>query len=114
MALSPNSRHRSRLIREMSRDLNKTNHSCASSTGSHHGTVSDSTVSDFDPENEAVMSTRQLDLNLSQRLPALRDTAKKYGRWNGGRQQDFAINTSAIGRAFPDFSQGGSSDDSMS
>jgi hypothetical protein len=111
MALSPSSRHRSRLIREMSRDLNRTNHSVASSTGSHHGTVSDSTISDFDPENEAIMSTRQLD--NSQRLPELRDTAKKYGRWSARPQQDFVINTSAIGRAFPDFSQGGSSDDSM-
>jgi hypothetical protein len=114
MALSPNSIHRSRFMRGMSQDPNNTNHSCASSTGSHHGTVSDSTVSDFDPENEAIMSTRQMDLNFSQKLPELRDTAKKYGRWNGGRQSDFVINTSAIGRAFPDFSQGGSSDDSMS
>jgi hypothetical protein len=113
MALSPNSRHRSRLIREMSRDLNKTTHSCASSTGSHHGTVSDSTISDFDPENEAIMSTRQMNVDFSQRLPELRDTAKKYGRWNGGRQPDIVINTSAIGRAFPDFSQG-DSDESMS
>jgi hypothetical protein len=118
MVLSPNSRHKSRLIREMARDLNKTNHSCASSTGSHHGTVSDdSTMTDFNPEKDgAYMSTRQFDLdqNLSQRLPELRDTAKKYGRWGGGRQENFQINTSAIGRAFPDFSQGGSSDDSFS
>lgn len=112
MAASFDARHKSRLIREMARDLNRHDHSVASSTGSHHGTVSDSTVSDFDPENEAIMSTRQMDMN-SQRLPELRDTAKKYGRWNGGRQPDFVINTSAIGRAFPDFSQGGSSDDSM-
>ena len=114
MAASADSRHRSRLIREMARDLNRHDHSCASSTGSHHGTVSDDSTTDFDPENEAIMSTRQMDLNISQRLPELRDTAKKYGRWNGNRQQtnDFVINTSAIGRAFPDFSQGGSSDES--
>ncbi|KFY02021.1 hypothetical protein V490_00675 [Pseudogymnoascus sp. VKM F-3557] len=114
MAASADSRHRSRLIREMARDLNRHDHSCASSTGSHHGTVSDDSTMDFDPENEAIMSTRQMVLNISQRLPELRDTAKKYGRWNGGRQQtnDFVINTSAIGRAFPDFSQGGSSDES--
>ncbi|KFZ14660.1 hypothetical protein V501_03133 [Pseudogymnoascus sp. VKM F-4519 (FW-2642)] len=114
MAASADSRHRSRLIREMARDLNRHDHSCASSTGSHHGTVSDDSTIDFDPENEAIMSTRQMDLNISQRLPELRDTAKKYGRWNGNRQQtnDFIINTSAIGRAFPDFSQGGSSDES--
>lgn len=68
---------------------------------------------DFDPENEAIMSTRRMDLDFSQKLPEIRDTAKKVGRWNGGRQtNDFVINTSAIGRAFPDFSQGGSSDDS--
>jgi hypothetical protein len=59
------------------------------------------------------MSTRQMDLDFSQKLPELRDTAKKYGRWNGNRLPDFQINTSAIGRAFPDFSQGDSSDDSM-
>lgn len=114
MATSADSRHRSRLIREMARDLNRHDHSCASSTGSHHGTVSDDSTMDFDPENEAIMSTRQMDLNISQRLPELRDTAKKYGRWNGNRQQtnEFVINTSAIGRAFPDFSQGGSSDES--
>ncbi|OBT83036.1 hypothetical protein VE02_09218 [Pseudogymnoascus sp. 03VT05] len=98
----------------MARDLNRHDHSCASSTGSHHGTVSDDSTIDFDPENEAIMSTRQMDLNISQRLPELRDTAKKYGCWNGNRQQtnDFVINTSAIGRAFPDFSHGGSSDES--
>jgi FtsZ-binding cell division protein ZapB len=113
MATSADSRHRSRLIREMARDLNRHDHSCASSTGSHHGTVSDDSTIDFDPENEAIMSTRQIDLNFSQKLPELRDTAKKYGRWNGNKQtNDFIINTSAIGRAFPDFSQGGSSDES--
>jgi FtsZ-binding cell division protein ZapB len=99
----------------MARDLNKTDHSCASSTGSHHGTVSD-TSDDFNPDNpdeEVFQSTQQMNFDLSQRLPELRDTAKKYGRWNGGRQPEFAINTSALGRAFPDFSQGGSSDDSM-
>lgn len=114
MATSSNSRHHSRLIREMARDLNRHEHSCASSTGSQHGTVSDDSTIDFDPENEAIMSTRQMDYDFSQKLPEIRDTAKKYGRWNGGRQitNDFVINTSAIGRAFPDFSQGGSSDES--
>jgi hypothetical protein len=75
MAASADSRHRSRLIREMARDLNRHDHSCASSTGSHHGTVSDDSTIDFDPENEAIMSTRQMDLNISQRLPELRDPA---------------------------------------
>ena len=114
---SQSSRHQSRLSREMNRDFNRTMGSVASSTGSNHGTVSaDSTIStDFNPDkDEAIMSTCQLDNNFSQRLPQLRDTAKKYGRWAPRPQQDFVINTSAIGRAFPDFSQGGSSDDSLS
>jgi hypothetical protein len=115
-AASQSSRHQSRLSLEMNRDLNRTMASVASSTGSNHGTIStDSTRTDFDPENdEAIMSTHQLDNNFSQRLPELRDTAKKYGRWAPRPQQDFVINTSAIGRAFPDFSQGSSSDDSKS
>ncbi|KAH8816537.1 hypothetical protein F5884DRAFT_748025 [Xylogone sp. PMI_703] len=107
------SRHKSRIIREMSRDTNKTFNSAASSTGSFHGTVSPDSTMNFDPENEAIMSTRQID-NLSQKLPELRDTAKKYGRWVPRPSQDVVINTSAIGRAFPDFSQGESSDDNMS
>jgi hypothetical protein len=101
------SRHKSRLLREMSRDLN---HSIASSTGSNHGTVStDSTMTDFSPEkDEVIMSTRQIDTDLSHtnpKLPKLRDTAKKYGRW-APRQPEYVINTSALDKAFPDFTQG--------
>ena len=61
------------------------------------------------------MSTRQLE-NHSQQLPALRASAQKYSRFIPSAEPDFAINTSAIGRAFPDFSQGGTSsdDDSVS
>jgi len=104
----------------------KRNHdrSYASSTGSNHGTVSssssgtgssrhgtisgDSTRStDFDPErDEALMSTQRMDFDVSQKLPQIRDTARKYGRWAPRRTDDFKINTSAIGRAFPDFTQG--------
>jgi FtsZ-binding cell division protein ZapB len=115
MAFTTDSRHKSRLLREMARHLDKADSSCASSTGSHHGTVSDSSE-DFDPDNpeeEVFQSTQQMNFDLSLRLPELRDTAKKYGRWNGGRQPEFVINTSALGRAFPDFTQGGGSDDSM-
>ncbi len=55
------------------------------------------------------MSTRQLD-NNAQQLPELRASAQKYNRFTRP-EPDFAINTSAIGRAFPDFSQGGTSSD---
>lgn len=64
------------------------------------------------------MSTQQLDNNL-QKLPALRASAQKYNRFSrpsrseppARSEPDYAINTSAIGRAFPDFSQGGTSSD---
>lgn len=61
------------------------------------------------------MSTRQLD-NHSQPHPQLRASAQKYSRFTRPAEPDFAIDTSAIGRAFPDFSQGGASseDDSLS
>ena len=59
-----------------------------------------------------MMSTRQLDNNARQLLE-LRASAQKYSRFSRP-EPDFAINTSAIGRAFPDFSQGGSSSDDES
>ena len=99
-----------KLIREMSRDLNRTRPASRSSNSSNGN--AESTTSSFDPENEALMSTRQIE-NNSQRLPELRASAQKYGRYDRP-EPDFAINTSAIGRAFPDFTQGGTSSDESS
>ncbi|MCJ1471771.1 hypothetical protein MMC13_000411 [Lambiella insularis] len=112
MAHSPSSDRRAQLIREMSRDLGRTRPSSRSSQGSNG--KAEYTTSDFDPENEALMSTQQLE-STTQRLPELRASAQKYSRYNQP-EPDFAINTSAIGRAFPDFTQGATSsdDDSMS
>jgi hypothetical protein len=66
-------------------------------------------MTDFNPDkDEVIMSTRQVDTDLSHtnpKLPKLRDTAKKYGRWTP-RKADFVINTSALDKAFPDFTQG--------
>ena len=114
MTGSTTSTQRSQLIREMSKDMNRTRNSSGSSRHSLDLASPQPTVSDFDPENEAIMSTRQLDNNVQQ-LPELRASAQKYSRFTRP-EPDFAINTSAIGRAFPDFSQGGSSsdDDSLS
>ena len=64
------------------------------------------------------MSTQQLD-NNERKLPALRSSAQKFNRFARPvrpdppvqSEPDYAINTSAIGRAFPDFSQGGTSSD---
>ena len=108
------SKQRAQLIREMSKDMNRTRNSSGSSQRSLDLASPQPTVSDFDPENEAIMSTRQLDHN-AQQLSELRASAQKYSRFTRP-EPDFAINTSAIGRAFPDFSQGGTSsdDDSMS
>ncbi|PVH88131.1 hypothetical protein DL98DRAFT_509620 [Cadophora sp. DSE1049] len=134
MSTSDARQRRSRLIAEMSRNIklndlsitssiaSKRNNdrSFASSTGSKHGTVSSSSGSrhgtisgdstrstDFDPErDEALMSTQRMDFDVSQKLPQIRDTARKYGRWAPRKTEDFKINTSAIGRAFPDFTQG--------
>lgn len=109
---SSSPQHRAQLIREMSRDLNRMSHSSGSSKNSQGNASIEPTVSDFDPENEALMSTRQFD-TMSQRLPDLRASAQKYNRYARAErpEPDFAINTSAIGRAFPDFSSGGTSDD---
>ena len=113
MAQSTSSQHRAQLIREMSKDMNRTRHSSGSSGQSQGAASPEPTVSDFDPENEAIMSTRQLD-NNSHQLPELRASAQKYSRFarpESRPEPDFAINTSAIGRAFPDFSQGSTSSD---
>lgn len=109
MSQSPSSDHRARLIREMSRDLNRTRPTSSSPKGSHNHSFAEDTFSDFDPENEAMMSTRQLD-NTTERLPALRASAQKYRQYTRP-ESDYAINTSALGRAFPDFTQAGTSSD---
>ena len=110
MAQSPASEHRARLIREMARDLNGTRpRGSASSRASNADTNTDIEItnSNFDPENEAIASTRQID-NFSQRLPELRASAKKHNNYSNPKL-DYQINTSAIHRAFPDFSQVGPS-----
>ena len=92
--------------------MDRTRNSSTSSRHSLHLSSPQPTVSDFDPENEAIMSTRQLDNNVHQ-LPELRTNAQKFSRASQP-EPDFAINTSAIDRAFPDFSQGGTSSDDES
>ncbi|KAI9779441.1 MAG: hypothetical protein M1839_007406 [Geoglossum umbratile] len=109
MSLSPDASRRARLIREMSRDLNRSSRSDSHAVLSDHGSIPDTTVSDFDPDNEALMSTRQLD-STTNRLPELRASAKKFGR-HSNPEVDFVMDTSAIGKAFPDFTMGGSSGD---
>lgn len=83
-------------------------HSPASSTGSNHGTVSTDTTrsTNFDPRrDDAEMSTLPVSAGLAQKLPALRETASKYDRFRRiSPQHTWDINTSQIGKAFPEFS----------
>lgn len=65
----------------------------------------------FDPDNEALMSTRQidevstdLDDDTSGMLVQLRESARKYKHYNPP-EPAVAIDTSTIAKAFPDFSQ---------
>jgi hypothetical protein len=108
MSGSPEST-RTRLIREMARDMNKLRGASGSARGFSRGsrTNTDSTASSFDPDNEAIVSTRPLDIHAKP-LPELRDSAKKY-RYPRQAEPEVQINTSAIHRAFPDFTQGPSS-----
>ena len=93
------SRQRAQLFREM----NKTR---TSSGSSRHSQSPQPTISDIDSNNEASLSTRQID-DLAPKLPELRASAQKYKRhFPAKREPEYYIDTSAIGRAFPDFSQG--------
>ena len=114
MARSTNSHNHAKLIREMSRDIARSPKASRFTEAS--ADVHD-TQSDFGPDNEAIMSTRRIDEGI-QSLPENRPGAQKYSRFQQPVQQphdgelDYAINTSALGRAFPDFSQGGSTEHS--
>lgn len=59
-------------------------------------------MSDFDPEHEALVSTRQLD--NSDKLPDSVQGSVRKNRTSPRQEPDYAINTSAIERAFPEFS----------
>ena len=78
--------------------------------------------SDFDPEHEALQSTNHgnnnnNNNNNSPRLPNMTSNARKNRKnhqfYDGADddEPDYAINTSAIERAFPEFSNAGSSSD---
>lgn len=91
---------RSRKIREMAQSI-KNSFSVASSTGSNHGTISPDSTFNPAKDDEVFMSTGLMDYDLSAKLPQLRDTAKKYSKWQPKSKPEVIINTSAIGRAFP-------------
>ncbi|KAL3421084.1 hypothetical protein PVAG01_07529 [Phlyctema vagabunda] len=111
--LSMDARIKARQIRDMSRQLNG-DHSVASSTGSQHGTISpdstfNTTTTDFDPVRDGAEGSTGLLQQDTRDLPRMRDTARKYNRWQPRSQQitsTYNLNTSALDRAFPDFDSG--------
>ena len=81
-----------------------TQHSNASATS--HMSNSDSMLSDFDPEQEAIVSTQQLD---SYHGVLNRQNVAQKEHISTRQDPDYIISTSAIERAFPDFSEAPSS-----
>ncbi|OJD17471.1 hypothetical protein AJ78_02444 [Emergomyces pasteurianus Ep9510] len=84
-------------------------HTNTSDVMANSHTSRDPTTSDFDPDHEALVSTRQLDTDHRQPLPK---RAKRHDApAEPESEPDFAIDTSALQRAFPDFSDASSSDE---
>jgi hypothetical protein len=114
---------RSRHIRDLNDFTDKSFNSIASSTGSKHGTITvDLTgvrskspsvfehslasfnFSELDPDDEEIFSSTNIyDYPLASKLPELRDTAKKYGRWSPRREPEASIGTSVMNNAFKGF-----------
>jgi hypothetical protein len=65
--------------------------------------------SDFDPEHEALASTKHFE--NSPRLPEMKGSARKHINNFEDEEPDYAIDTSALERAFPEFSPVGTSED---
>ncbi|KAA8648961.1 hypothetical protein EYZ11_005371 [Aspergillus tanneri] len=65
--------------------------------------------SDFDPEHEALASTKEVDESLQ--LPDMKGAARKNRADPHEDEPDFAINSSMLDRYFPEFSQIGTSEE---
>ncbi|KAJ2904070.1 hypothetical protein MKZ38_008881 [Zalerion maritima] len=101
----PNTRYRSRVLREMAQSRTNPFNSPPSSTGSH-GSVSPtmtSVMSFGEPDGE---STRKIDDDMS--LPSRRHRSARFG------PHSVNINTSAIERAFPGWYKGSVDEDAES
>ncbi|EAW10342.1 uncharacterized protein ACLA_048110 [Aspergillus clavatus NRRL 1] len=65
--------------------------------------------SDFDPEHEALASTKHFE--NSPKLPEMKGSARKQLNDDDDDEPEYAIDTSALERAFPEFSPVGTSED---
>ena len=102
MTHSPDLEQHSRLIRELSRDSGARG-SPHSSRASQRDASQNLTTSTFDPENEALMSTQTFPIEgTEQPLPQLHASSKKQPA-SGQVEPQYMIDTSALGRAFPEF-----------
>ena len=107
MGESSTSQHRTSLIRQMARDLQRSRPISVSSRASDtNSNIDNESTSEFDPSADGLGSTRNGE--MSQQLPPLRASAQDPHRHDSAPEPDYDINTSALGRAFPIFSQSGS------
>lgn len=120
MSSTTSAEQRAALLKELARDFNRTRTSFGSSQRSQRSRSPDTTTTSFDPKGEGCLESTDLNIitpqkqvNTAQNLPELRASAQRYNIF-GPRQPpsepDYAINTSALGRTFPDFTQAGPSD----
>lgn len=119
MTSTTSAEQRAALLKELARDFNPTRTSFGSSQRSQRTNSPDTTTSSFDPKGEGCLESTDLNIrtpqkqvNTAQNLPELRASAQRYNIFapRQPRSPDYAINTSALGRAFPDFTQAGPSD----
>ncbi|KAL9084945.1 MAG: hypothetical protein Q9165_007811 [Trypethelium subeluteriae] len=113
MAPSPSAQQqRARIIRDLTQDRVRTrgsNSDAGSNAERENG--NDVTASSFDPENEALNSTRQMDNSTQQALPSIRNTMQNNDRYRY-LDDGYYIDVAAAGRLLGD--QDGSSESSMS
>ena len=111
MAESPTSQHRTNLIRQMARDLqNSRPISISSRASDSNSNIDNESTSEFNPSADGLGSTRNME-EPSQQLPQPRTKTQAYSQRVSHPEPDYKINTSALGRAFPNFSRSGSERD---
>jgi len=120
MSSTTSAEQRAALLKELARDFNPTRTSFGSSQRSQRTNSPDTTTTSFDPKGEGCLESTDLNIytpqkqvNTAQELPELRASAQRYNIFAPRQpppEPDYAINTSALGRAFPDFTQAGPSD----
>ncbi|KAL9078813.1 MAG: hypothetical protein Q9157_002254 [Trypethelium eluteriae] len=113
MAPSPSAQQqRARIIRDLTQDRVRTRGSNSDAgSNAERETGNDVTTSSFDPENEALNSTRQMDNSTQQALPSIRNTMQNNARYRY-LDDGYYIDVDAAGRLLGD--QDGSSESSMS